>query len=307
MATTPVFIKETRGHGRNVTDFYLEHLVIVVDGLDEAVRDYRSLGFTVESPREVEDGALRRVRILFADADRTYLALLNLPRPWIRRAAKVLRGAGLFNILWARNGAMPRLASARVTHREGAGDVLLAHNCIEAGLEDAKARSVAIDNSSPKQKTVPKGASVRPHFGVLEGNSFLPFITDDAPPRHTLPMSSKDGAATRHANAVTGVATVTIAVKDLDRSVAAYRALLGLEPCHRLASPLLSVRTVSFSLGGTMLRLAQPTGTGVLKDHLKAHGEGPCALTLRTTGETRRLDDARTHGMRLELVNDGKV
>lgn len=43
-----------------------------------------------------------------------------------------------------------------------------------------------------------------------------------------------------------------------------------------------------------------------MKGYLKAHNEGPCVLTLRTTAETRRLAEARTHGMRLELINDGE-
>lgn len=304
MTTTPISIKETRWYSRNVTDFYLEHLVIVVDDLDQAVRDYRSLGFTVGSPQAVKDSALQRARILFADTDRTYLELLSLPRPWLKRAARVLRGAGLFNLLWARDSAMSRRTLARVTCREGTGDVSLAHACIDIGIKDAKARGIMVKDSSPEQITVQDGISLRRRCYVPKGDCFLPFITDDAPPHQTLPRSPKDEAAARHVNGATGVATVTIAVKNLDRSVATYRALLGLEPCHQLASPLLSVRTVSFSLGSTMLRLAQPTGTGALKDHLKARGEGPCALTLCTTAGTRRLDDARTHGMRLELIND---
>lgn len=302
--TTHISIEETCRHGRNVTDLYLDHLLIVIDDLEEVVKDYRSLGFTVESSREVEDGGLQRARILFADTDRTYLELLSLPKPWIKRTARVLRGVGLFNLLWARNGAMSRYTLARVTHREGAGDVLLTHAELGSGLAGAGTRGATLKNLELVPKTAQNGLPLYQRHSVFRRDGFLPFVTAYTPPHQRLPRVPEDEAATRHANGVTGVATVTIAVKDLDRSVVAYRALLGLEPCHQLASPLLSVRTVSFSLGSTTLRLAQPTGTGALKDYLKARGEGPCALTLRTTAGTGRLDDARTHGMRLELIND---
>lgn len=303
MTTTPIFIKETRRHDQNVTDFYLDHLVIIIDDLEEAVRDYRALGFTVESPQEVEDGGLQRARILFADTARTYLELLSLPQPWIKRTARVLRCVGLFNLLWARNDAMSRRTLELVTHQEGTGDVWLTRAGIGSGPAGGGTRGATPKSLEPAPKTAQNGVPLYQRHSVFRRDGFLPFVTAYTPPHQRLPRVPEDEAATRHANGVTGVATITIAVKDLDRSVVAYRALLGLEPCHQLASPLLSVRTVSFSLGSTTLRLAQPTGTGALKDYLKARGEGPCALTLLTTAGTGRLDDARTHGMRLELVN----
>lgn len=304
MTATPILIKEIRRHDQNVTDFYLVHLVIVIGDLEGAVRDYRSLGFTVESPQEVEDGGLQRARILFTDPNQTYLELINLPQPWIKGVARVLQGAGLFNLHWARSGVMSRCALARVTHWEGTGDVLLNHAEIGSGLAGAGTRGATPKNLDLAPKTAKNGVPLYQRHSVFRRDGFLPFITAYTPPHQRLPRVLGDEAATRHANGVTGVATVTVAVKDLDRSVVAYRALLGRDPCHQLASPLLSVRTVSFSLGSTTLRLAQPTGKGALKDYLKARGEGPCALMLRTTAGTRRLDDARTHGMRLELIND---
>lgn len=304
MTATPIFIKETRRHDQNVTDFYLDHLVIIINDLEEAVRDYRSLGFTVESPREAGDGGLQRARILFADPNRTYLELISLPQPWIKRVARVLQGAGLFNPHWARSGAMSHCTLTRVTRLEGAGDVSLPHTWIGPGLAGAETRGASPQSLELAPKTAQNGVPRYQRHSVFGRDSFLPLVTAYTPPHQRLPRVPEDEAATQHANGVTGVATITIAVKDSDRSVVAYRALLGLEPCHQLASPLLSLRTVSFSLGSTTLRLAQPTGTGALKDYLKERGEGPCALMLRTTAGTKRLDDARTHGMRIELINN---
>ena len=262
---------------RNSSAYGLDRMVIVVDDLDRAVQDYRALGFTVTPPQQVEGSGVRRSCIFFANTD-THLELVSSRAGM---AARVLHGLKAVGFTHLRRDALARRALARALKRETSG--------------------TGTDASSPAQVDVLDGVSFRRRHQPEE--DFFSLLTADALPQQKS-AQNPEGDPTRHANGVTGIATVTVAVKRLERKVASCSARLGVPPFYWLDSPLLNLRTASFALGGATLKLAQPTGAGAVNDYLKAHGEGPCALTLQTTASTRRLDDARTHGLRLELIGD---
>ena len=261
----------------NTSAYDLDHVVIVVDDLERAARDYRSLGFTVTLPQEVESSGVERSCIFFTATSRTHLELIS-PHSGLATGVFTEVFYGLrFGFVHPRRDALARRTLARATRWDMGG--------------------VETDDSSPIRTTVLDGVWFRRYHP--KDDASLP-ATGAA-----LPQSrSAHRDLSQHANGATGIATVTVAVKSLEREVVSYSARLGTQPFHWLGSPLLGVRTASFALGNTTFKLAEPTGAGAVNDYLKAHGEGPCALSFQATAPTRRLDDARTHGLRLELNGD---
>lgn len=260
---------------RSTSAYELAHVVVVVDDLDRAVDDYRALGFTVTTPQQVEGSGVKRSCIFFTHARRTHLELISSHSGLATRALNSLR----FGSAHLRRDAPARRTMARAIRWTG---------------------DTATDDSSPIRTNVFDGLWFRRRSQANDASS----PTTEVTPPQQRPVQNPRGHLSQHANGTTGIASITVAVKDLERAVASYSARLGTQPFHWLDSPLLSVRIASFSLGNTTFKLAQPTGEGAVNDYLKVHGEGPCALTFQTTTSTRRLDDARTHGLRLELVGD---
>jgi hypothetical protein len=128
-----------------------------------------------------------------------------------------------------------------------------------------------------------------------------------------------EGEVRVHANGTLGVASLAVAVRDLDATLARYRALLGTvsddadthigEP---VAVPGSNVRVAVIALGGSVLVLSSPRenaavekeeGGDALSQRLAARGEGPYAVVLHTDEpkSTGVLDLAGTHGALIEL------
>jgi len=127
-----------------------------------------------------------------------------------------------------------------------------------------------------------------------------------------------EGEVRVHANGALGVASLAIAVRDLDATLARYRALLGTDAedagthiGNPVALPGSNVRVAVIVLGGSVLVLSSPRenaahageGSDTLTQRIAARGEGPYALVLHTDRpqSTGAFDLARTHGALIEL------
>jgi len=131
----------------------------------------------------------------------------------------------------------------------------------------------------------------------------VPFLCGDVTPRS---LRVQEGDVRRHDNGVTGVASVTVAVRDVEASRARYAALLGtgadapVVEAEILGGP---ARTATLPLGPrTTVTLASPSGTdGALAQALASRGEGPVAAVFRgkTTGN---LDPRLAHGAQLAIT-----
>ena len=77
-----------------------------------------------------------------------------------------------------------------------------------------------------------------------------------------------------HPVGFTGLRGYTVAVRDLDRAVADFRALLDHEVVYERRRDTLAARGVGLLVGGAILELVAPDGGGPLAHHLAAHGEG---------------------------------
>jgi catechol 2,3-dioxygenase-like lactoylglutathione lyase family enzyme len=130
----------------------------------------------------------------------------------------------------------------------------------------------------------------------------IPFLVTDVTAR---PGRVPEGAARRHANGVTGVAGVTVAVQDLATSTSRYRALLGREPVASGGLPGLGLGLVQFRIERQTLSLVEPRGpvSAGPAAHLLARGQGAYAISFYGPDDAM-LDGRLTHGAPLEIVRD---
>jgi catechol 2,3-dioxygenase-like lactoylglutathione lyase family enzyme len=250
----------------NQAAFTLDHIVIAVANLDQAVADYRALGFTVYPGGVHHGGVSHNALVIFADGSYFELISYLKPAPDVRWW-KLMSSAG-----------------------EGLVDFAL---CPENATRDAtaaRARGLALDGPIDGGRLRPDGVRldwqiVRPH------TNDLPFWCGDVTPRN---LRVPEGDMRKHENGVTGISRVVVAVSDLAASKARYRALLGSEPDEAPNDAAL------VHIGDFVIDLRGP-GNAAASAQISQRGEGPLAIMLH--GRTsRHLSPQLTHGARLSIA-----
>ncbi len=253
----------------------IDHIVIAVTDLDKAVADYTALGFTVLPGGEHPRGSRNALIVL---ADGAYLEIIAFARP------------------------VPGFRWWRVLDEAGSGLVdyaLLPADDLDKDTARIRNAGIAIEGPIDGERLQPDGTRIA-WRSSRPPEPDIPFLCEDVTPRA---LRVPEGAARRHANGVTGIAGVTVAVRDLAASVARYRAVTGLEPLATGAAPGLGFALAQFRLGRQMLSLAQPRGEACegLTRQLGRRGQGAFALSFFGSAD-RCLDRALAHGARLEIV-----
>ena len=254
----------------------IDHVVILVNDLAATVADYTALGFTVTPGGEHTGGATHNALVVFADD--TYLELIAFKRPAPEHH-------------WYRHSALG----------EGLIDFALLPTMIEADLAAARERGLTIEGPFPGGRLRPDGQQVAWQTGRAPPPD-MPFLCGDVTPRT---LRVPEGAARVHANGVTGIVGLTVAVADLGASISRYRALLG--TAEREGTPTYTpsfVRAAAFTLGDTTITLATPADDSDTprSARLASRGEGPFALALRGMSQNATFDLRLAHGARMELV-----
>jgi hypothetical protein len=247
----------------------LDHIVIAVADLDAAHADFSKLGFTVLRGGEHANGITHNVLVIFED------------------------GAYLELIAWKRPDPGNRWSDVFHTAGEGFVDYALLPDDIAAVVANAQARGLDIEDPVFGGRNRPDGERLEWRTARSPGSD-VPFLCGDVTPRS---LRVQEGAVRRHANGVTGVAELVVAVRDLDASLARNAALLPDTTPERHETSLSGspARTAAFTLGnGSRVILASPTGPGPLAGHLAARGEGPFSVALRGV-QPGALDIALTH------------
>ena len=231
----------------------IDHIVILVEDLDQAMGSYTEAGFTVVPGGEHTGGATHNALVAFQDD--SYLELIAFRRPdpghrW-----------------WGK--------------RPGIVDFALLPDAIADDLDAARLRGVDYQGPLPGGRLRPDGQEVVWQLGLPPAPG-LPFLCGDVTPRA---LRVPSGAAQTHANGALGVAAVYVAVQDLVTSAAQYEALLGLHPETGLAEEW---RAALFPLGAATLHLVEPLASPAgqasrLNTVLRTRGEGIYSLALRST------------------------
>ena len=273
-------------------NFRLDHVVIAVGSLEQAVEDYRSLGFTVHMGGRHPGRTSHNALVVFED------------------------GAYLELIAWRQPGPAERWFNVHAQHGDGLMDYALIPDDVAQAIAEAKARGLALDGPIEGGRRRPDGQELKWRTG-RQATFDLPFLCGDITPRE---WRVPGGEVRKHANGALGLAAVAVAVLDLELSLARYCALLGIEPgdggaVNRAAPVMLpapGVRVASITLGDTALVLMNPSGAGGaeppafaagLGARLATFGEGPCGLAVRSPHIHGRplLDMAKTHQVPMEM------
>ncbi|RVU19811.1 VOC family protein [Methylobacterium oryzihabitans] len=257
----------------------LDHLVIAVADLDRAFADYAALGFTVIRGGEHANGITHNVLVVLEDG--SYLELISFRRP------------------------QPGDRWSDVYHRAGEGflDHALLPDDIDAVAAAAQARGLDIADPVSGGRLRPDGARLDWKIARSPGSD-VPFLCGDVTPRA---LRVQEGDVRRHRNGVTGLAALTVAVRDVEAARARYAALLGAgadAPVVEAVVAGTAARTATLPLGpGVAVTLASPAGAGGdLAAALAARGEGPFAAVFRAPDGHGDLDPALTHGARLSVA-----
>lgn len=231
----------------------IDHIVILVEDLDQAVQSYTEAGFTVVPGGEHTGGATHNALVAFQDD--SYLELIAFKRPdpdhrW-----------------W---GKQP-----------GIVDFALLPDAIADDLDGARLRGVDYQGPLPGGRLRPDGQEVAWQLGLPPAPG-LPFLCGDVTPRA---LRVPSGPAQEHANGALGVAVVYVVVEDLVTSAAHYEALLGVHPETGLADEW---RYALFPLGRAQINLVEPLESPAgqasrLTTVLSTRGEGVYSIALRST------------------------
>ena len=214
--------------------FALDHVVVAVGDLENAIADYRSIGFTVVPGGRHPGRTSHNALIVFEDG--AYIELIAWTAP---------NDAERWNVMHRKYG-------------DGFMDFALIPEDLPRATAEAKARGLALNGPNDGGRVRPDGVDLK--WQTARQETFdLPFFCADVTPRA---LRVPEGEVRRHANGALGVASLDVAVSDLEVSKARYGAMLG--------------RTVTSTIAmhDTAIHLV-PAGH-------EAPREGPCAMTIRT-------------------------
>ena len=230
----------------------LDHLVILVQDLNEATRDYEGLGFRVTRGGEHADGLTRNVLVPFRDG--TYLELVSFIHPEDGR-----------DNVWGWRKFLPH---------EGLIDYCAASDGIREDVERLRGLGFDVDGPTGGGRQLPDGREIRWRSASIgqEGRA-LPFLIEDVTPRE---RRVPGGSSTSHPNGATGMTGLDISVPDAREAAKSLAALTGttsdplkLGTCELvLAEPDGQQRT---GPAAVMLSTAKPDNAGEL-DRRSAHG-----------------------------------
>ena len=253
----------------------IDHLVIAVKSLDTATKDYADLGFTVvPGGRHTGIGTYNS---LIAFEDGSYLELIGFyePRSDHRWFAPLQKGGGLVDFC------------LQTDDLRGDTDAL---------------RRAGIDMGEPEKRDRkrPDGKDIRWVFSLARGahRGVAPFIiTDETGRDERVPRER------RHANGVTGIRAVTVAVDDVGRVRGWYAQVLR-QPGVDVKRDEIGAAGVRFTIGRHTFDFVTPaTASSPLTAWLAARGPSPYAATLESSaGRPGVLDSEKAHGARLALA-----
>ena len=178
-------------------------------------------------------------------------------------------------------------------------DYCLQTDDLAGDLQALRRAGVDIGDPEPRNRTRPDGVEIRWTFALARGphRGVAPFIIADVSGRDVRVPQERS-----HANGVTGVGTVTVAVSDIARVRAWYERALG-RPGEDIRRPDVAGAGVRFTIGPHAFDFLAPADArGPLTDWLARRGSSPYAVTLKGgAGQPGLLDPAKTHGARLSV------
>ncbi len=267
----------------------IDHIVVVVRQLDDAVACATKAGFTVVRGGAHSGGETHNALIAFRDG--TYVELLAF---------------------LATNPDPGHYFSER--HRRGSGlaEFSLLTDDIDREVSTIADRGIRYPAPTQLGRTRPDGQNVKWRMSLpapIHPGKGFPFLMQDTSIRD-LRVPSTDGETT-HANGATGVAGVSVVVPDLELAVPEYRAILGAAPDRSTVVGVAGKGILRMELpseSGQWIALIQAFPGSAPEAYLRRFGIGPYAVNLRGEfdadvhpGDGRLLDTVLMSGARFYL------
>jgi hypothetical protein len=182
------------------TPLRLDHVVIVVRELDQAIVDAEDAGFTVVPGGRHPGRNTRNALIVFEDGAYLELITYEAPSPDER---------------WWR---------VLAAHGDGLVDFALLPEDIDATIAAARARGLqGLTGPLPGGRLRPDGAQVQWQT-ARQSTHDLPFLCADVTPRA---LRVPEGEVRRHRNGAVAIPSLTVSVENLQATLARYAAFLG--------------------------------------------------------------------------------
>jgi hypothetical protein len=252
----------------------IDHIVIVVNDLDQAAKDYEQLGFTVVPGGKHPVGSHN---VLISLADGSYIEIIAFYRE------------ALDHRWWDPLQKGERLVDFCMQTDDLRGDTLR-----------LRAAGVTINDAVPWSRTRPDGYELKWLLSLAQGShrGVAPFLIQDVTPR-----KERIPQAFEHKNRATGIETITVAVRELSEVQGWYNAALG-DQGTAISDEKLQAQGTRFQIGPHKLDFLAPLGpTSPLTDWLRAFGRSPYAATLRgNSASPIALDHKLTHGANLRFI-----
>ncbi|MGQ0751426.1 MAG: VOC family protein [Betaproteobacteria bacterium] len=249
----------------------IDHVVIAVPDLAQAIAQYRTLGFDVH-PGGAHPGMGTHNAIALNQED--YIELLAIRDPAEQKAAAARPGswvAGLAEFIAAGGGIRY---------------IVVQSDDLAADVAAMRHRGVDVGDAMDGSRVTANGMVLRWKIAVLGEKNPLPvFFIEHATPmadrRRQLPPAME---GTLHPNGVYALERTYIVTRDVESAAAMYARVLGMtQPPITKGTVIMSNMTV-FQIGSTGLGVVQPYAPGPAAEALERRGPGPFQALYRTTG-----------------------
>jgi len=177
----------------------IDHVVIAVNDLDQAIHDFRELGFTTFFGGDHKHRGSHNALVTFADG--AYLEIIAFKHePPVKD-----------NTWW----------DQLQTYGEGFVDLAIVVDDVEVTATNLGTQGIEVNNLFIGGRKTSDGDDITWRIRRLTDVTGIPFFIDDVTDRA---LRVPGGERATHPNGATGIARVTIAVDDWDTTIAAYRA-----------------------------------------------------------------------------------
>ena len=259
----------------------IDHVVICMPDLQQAIAQYTKLGFNV-FPGGSHPGKGTHNAIALLDDD--YIELMSIRDPAEHRAAVGKPGdtnADLADFIAAGGGIR---------------SIVLQSDDLAAEVAAMRNRGVDVGDAIEGGRLTPSGQQLRWKAAALGPKNPLPLYFIE----HLTPMAERRKQAPvagPHPNCVHGLERTYIVTPDVAAAAAVYARVLGLpQPPLQKGTVIMSDMAV-FQLGPTGLGIVQPYAAGPAADALAQRGPGPFQALYRTTSMGAAARWIEQHGI----------
>ena len=248
-----------------------DHVVVTVFDLEQAIADFSGEGFEVV--RGGAHGSTEMAMVLFADG--TYVELISMRSPMLRRILRLAGRAGLLRRLLEKKSDVYQRLTSWFGRSPGPVDWCVRVVSLDETLAHWKNIGIPCLESSAFQRTRPNGQTARWRLGAAFDNT-LPFVIEDST---DVRIRVPDDLVPSHPNRVLGIRCLHVSVEDPKNLTTQF---------EKAFSWVATDKQADFEFGPTRVQLHQLNSDDV-----------PLKLELSCNGPDRDLNIAN---MQIRLV-----